>query len=404
MPTPPPAPLRSPAFRLFFAGRLVSLLGSSMAPVAVAFAVLDAAPGRSDLGIVLAARTMPLLAFLLLGGVAADRFPRRTVLLLAHLGSALTQGAFAALLLTHHYTLLSAATLELLNGILSAFTNPALRGVVPQLVDRSRLRQANALLGSLANGTKIFGPSLAGLLVATTGSGVAIAADAASFLLAALFLARLPITGRAERTEARLPTQLRQGWREFVRPGWVLPVTAAFFVMNLVQTGSWQILGPQLTRALSSTTGWGLVLSVRGLGMLAMSTLAYRFAVKHLLRLGQAASVLGALPMLTLGLGLPLPAVLAAAFAGGCGSALTGIAWETSLQEHVPGEALSRVAAYDDLFSYLAIPVGQLSIGPLSAAFGGGQVATAASLLYAVAALSPLAFARVRALPHARPA
>ncbi|MER5637154.1 MFS transporter [Kitasatospora sp. NPDC002227] len=401
MTTPLPSPLRSPAFRRFFAGRLVSLLGSAMAPVALAFAVLDAAPGITDLGIVLATRTVPMLAFLLLGGAAADRFSRRTVLLVAHLGSGLTQGAFAVLLLTHHYTLLSASALALLNGVLAAFTSPALRGVVPQLVDREQLRQANALLGSLANAAKILGPSAAGLLVAASNGGVAVAADAASYLLAAVFLARLPIAGTAERPKSRLLAELRSGWAEFTRQGWVWRVTTAFFLMNLVQTGTWQILGPQLTREVSSTAGWGLLLSVRGAGMLLASALAYRLAVRHLLRTGVAVSVLGALPLLALGAGLSLPALLAAAFAGGCGSGLAAVSWDTSLQEHVPGEALSRVSSYDDLLSYLAIPVGQLSVGPLAAAIGGRELATVTALLYAVAALSPLVFTSVRTLPHA---
>ncbi|WP_441248264.1 MFS transporter [Kitasatospora sp. McL0602] len=395
--------LRQTHFRWFFAGRLVSLLGSSMAPVALAFAVLDSAPGSGDLGVILAARMLPLLVFLLLGGATADRLPRRTVLVAANLGSALTQGGVAVLLLTDRYSLLPVAALELLSGVVAAFTTPALRGVVPQLVDRTLLQQANAALGSANSATKVLGPSLSGVLVVAVGGGTAIAFDALTYLLAAGCLARLPLISAApKRQSSTVLRDIRDGWTEFRRLPWVWTVTGAFCLMNLVQTGTWQILGPTLTRQLSSEAVWGFVLSARGAGLLLMSVLMYRLAVRHLLRLGQLASALGALPLLALGARLHAPWLTGAAFVAGLGSAVSGISWETSLQEHVPAHALSRVSSYDDLLSYLAIPIGQLSVGPLTQTFGGFRVTATAGILYAAAALAPLASTAVRRLPHAR--
>jgi hypothetical protein len=110
-------------------------------------------------------------------------------------------------------------------------------------------------------------------------------------------------------------------------------------------------------------------------------------------------------PLLVLGAGLHAPFLIAAAFVAGLGSAVAGISWDTSLQEHVPGHALSRVCSFDDLLSYGAIPIGQLSVGPLAAAFGGFRVAEVAGVIYVGAAFFPLAFKSVRSLPHAvRPA
>jgi MFS family permease len=388
-------------FRCFFGGQLVSLLGSSMAPVALAFAVLHASGSTGDLGVVLAVRMVPLLAFLLVGGALADRFPRRTVLVAANLGSALTQGAVALLLLTGHYALLPVAALEFLNGVLAAFTTPALRGIVPQLVDGDRLQQANALLGSLRNATKILGPSLSGLLVVAFGGGPAIAFDALTYLGAAGFLARMsPVAGTAAQRGAGLLADIRDGWTEFRRIPWVLVGTLSFCLMNLVQTGTWQILGPSLTEQLSGVATWGFVLSARGVGLLLASTLMFRVRVRYLLRLGQAASVLGALPLLALGAQLTAPWLIAAGFVAGLGSSVTAIGWDTSLQEHVPAQVLSRVASYDDLLSYLAIPIGQLGVGPLAHALGGFRVATGAGLAFAAAALVPLTSGAVRRLPH----
>ncbi|MEV4439225.1 MFS transporter, partial [Streptomyces sp. NPDC049577] len=103
---------------------------------------------------------------------------------------------------------------------------------------------------------------------------------------------------------------------------------------------------------------------------------------------------------LALGARLGAPWLVVAAFVAGLGTSLTAIAWDTSLQEHVPSHVLSRVSSYDDLLSYLAIPVGQLAVGPLAGAFGGFRVATAAGALYVAAALAPLASTAVRRLPH----
>ncbi|PWI42228.1 MFS transporter [Streptomyces sp. ICBB 8177] len=402
-----PAP--SPAgFRWLLTAQTVSLLGSSMAPVALAFAVLGASGRAGDLGLVLAARTLPLLGFMLVGGAVADRLPRRLVLVAANLGSALTQGTVAALLLTGRYAPAPVAALSFLNGLLGAFTSPALRGLLPELVARGRLRRANALLGSVKNGTKVLGPSVCGVLVAAAGGGTAIALDAVSFLLAAVCLTRLPSCRRpaspggriAAPERHRLARELREGWNTFRRTPWVWPVTLAFCGVNLVGTGTWQILGPELTTRMGSPATWGLVLSVRGAGMLLTSGLLYRLAVRRFLLLGQLACVLGGLPLLALGTRVAVPWLVGAAFVAGMGSSVMATAWDTSLQEHIEPGVLSRVAAYDELLSYVAIPVGQLSMGPLTEAFGPYAVATAAGLLYSLLVTLPLLVPAVRRLPH----
>ncbi|MEU1388179.1 MULTISPECIES: MFS transporter [unclassified Nonomuraea] len=396
--------LRQTDLRWFLSAQAVSLLGSSMAPVALAFGVLDASGNTSDLGVVLTAYMVPLLAFLLVGGAVADRLPRRTVLVAVHLGSALTQGGVAALLLTGRYALLPVAALGFLNGALAAFTTPALRGIVPQLVPRGRIRQANALLGSVRNATKILGPSLSGIAVAVVGGGPAIAFDALTYLLAAGCLARLSRTAAptSPRPSAGMPADIRDGWTEFRRIRWVWTVSVCFCVVNLVQVGTWQILGPVLTRQLGGEETWGFVLSARGVGMLVMSALIYRLVVRHLLRLGQLMSALGAIPLLALGAHLDAPWLITVAFVAGLGSSVATVSWETSLQEHVPAHMLSRVSSYDDLLSYIAIPVGQLGVGLLADGFDGYQVAATAGIVYAAAAVLPLASAAVRRLPHAQ--
>ncbi|MGW4379043.1 MFS transporter [Kitasatospora sp. NPDC004531] len=390
-----PPLLHHSGFRWFFTGRAISLLGSAMAPVALAFAVLDGSGRAADLGVVLALRTLPLLAFLLLGGAVADRLPRRTVLLTTHLGAGLTQGLVAGLLLTGHYALGPVAALEFLNGLLTAFISPALVGVLPELVPRDQLRPANALLGIVGNGSKVFGPALAGLLVAGAGPGWAVAGDALSYLPAALCLSRLPAGRIAARRTALLP-QLRAGWAAFRGTRWIWWTTWSYCATNLLLTGPWQILGPQL----SGPALWGALLAARGAGLLLAGAALYRLALPRLLAAGQLAGLVLPLPLLALGLHAPFPWVLAAALAAGLGSALAATAWDTSLQEHLPSAVLSRVAAHADVFSYLAIPLGQLACGPLATHYGPTAVATIAALAQTAPALLPLLARSVRTLPH----
>jgi len=395
-------PLAAPAFRWFLTGRVVSLLGSAMAPTALALAVLQSSGRPGDLGVVLASHVVPQLALLLVGGAVADRLSRRTVLVAANLGAGLTQGAVAAVLVTGHYSLPVVAGLELVNGALEAFTSPALRGIVPDLVPASGLGRANALLASSRNATRILGPTVSGLLVLGAGGGWAIAVDAVSFLLAAGCLTRLRVPPAAvAAARAGVIGDIRVGWQAFQRIGWVWRVSASFCAVNLVGVGTWQVLGPTLTTQRSGAAAWGLVLSVRSAGLLATSVVLYSVTFRYPLRSGQLAAALGAAPLLALGLHADLPLLLAFAFAGGLGVAVAGITWDTVMQQNVPHDVLSRVASCDDLLSYAAIPIGQLLVGPATAHWGGPTVTLWSGIGYAVAVLAPLTARGVRDLAAA---
>jgi MFS family permease len=385
-------------FRIFFAGRLISILGSAMSPVALAFAVLGASGRTTDLGVVLACQMVPQLTLLLVGGVAADRFPRRVVLLGSHLGAGLTQAAVATVIISGHYRLALVAVLAAGNGIAEAFASPALRGIVPELVPPSNVQRANAMLAAVRNAGRIAGPTLSGLLVISVGAGWSIAIDAASFFLAAALLARLRLGAMPDRPPTHPGRDLREGWTVFRGLPWLAAPAVSFGVLNLVNVGPWNILGPSLTAARSGEAAWGVVLSVRAAGLLLMSVLLLRLTFRHPLRAGSLLGVVAALPLLALGLGVPLPVLLVAVFIGALGFTVTDITWETTLQTHVPREALSRVASIDDLISYAAIPVGQLLTGPFASLIGARRVALIAGVGYAVSKLAPLTLRSVRDL------
>ncbi|MBB4685658.1 MFS transporter [Amycolatopsis jiangsuensis] len=387
-------------FAVFYTGRLVSYLGSSMTPVALSFAVLGSGRSTTDLGIVLTAGMVPILALVLVGGSVADRFPRNRVLRLSNLGAGAAQLVAAAILLTGHYSLPAIAVTEFAGGVCTAFTTPALRGIVPQLVDRLHLRRANSLLATARNVTKVAGPALGGVLVATVGGGWAIAADGISFLLAALLYHSITLPSTESSHREGVLSGVRTGWRAFLRIPWMWRVVTAFAVVNIVHAGGWLVLGPGIARQTVGAAGWGVVLSVRAIGVLLAGLAMYRWAIPRLLTLGLLCAAVGAAPLIVLGVHASLPVLLAAALVAGAGFGVFGIAWDTTMQENVPRPLLSRMAAFDDFGSYLGIPIGELLAGPLAGAFGDQAVVLAGGLVLACAALVPLRSPVVRGMRH----
>ncbi|HEX5995551.1 MAG TPA: MFS transporter [Jiangellales bacterium] len=383
-------------FGWFFAGRTVDLFGSSMTTVALSLAVLQASGSASDLGLVLAANIVPMLVLLLVGGVLADRMSRRFLLIASNLVSGAAMGVVAAALVTGRYHLGMVAALSLVTGAANAFASPALRGIVPELVADHDLQRANALLASSRDAVRIIAPTVAGLLTATVGGGWALAADALSYLVAAALLVRLPSGSRTLGARQAMWRDLAHGWGVFRRLHWVVLTSVSFAFLNAVNVGPWNVLGPMVVSERDGAIGWGAVLSVRAAGLLLMSVLAVRVVLRHPLRTGRLLGTLAALPLLALGLSGEAWVVAVAAFVGGIGFTISGITWETALQARVPRDTLSRVSAYDDLFSFIAIPLSQLAVGPLAASVGAPRLAVMCGLGYVAAALLPLLSREVR--------
>src|SRR4051812_44892105 len=156
-----------------------------MAPIAVAFAVIGVHGSPSAMATVLAARMLPTVLFMLVGGVIADRLPRHRVMLSADIVSGFAQATTAVLLLAGAADLWKLTALQFVGGAAGAFVMPAAGGLVPQIVDGPLCKEANALLGLSRNGARIGGAAIGGVLVAAFGAGPAIAVDAASFFVSA---------------------------------------------------------------------------------------------------------------------------------------------------------------------------------------------------------------------------
>src|SRR5690349_14952594 len=161
----------------------------------MAFAVLDLTHSASDLGLVLAARTIPLVVFILVGGVWADRLPRQRLMITSDLVHFMSQALMAALLVTGSANVLQLIVLQAVHGTATAFYRPASSGLIPQTVSRARLQQANALLFVALSVGTIVGPALAGVLVAVTDPGWAISFDAITFSVSPAILTQLKPLG-----------------------------------------------------------------------------------------------------------------------------------------------------------------------------------------------------------------
>src|ERR1700761_9196985 len=159
-------PLAQREFRLLFSARTISVGGSAFTNVALAFAVLDVTGSKADLGYVLAARLVPQIVLVLVGGIWGDRLRRERVMFVSSILSGLTQSVLAALLLSGGAELWSLLALAVLSGASSAFFFPASQGVIPQTVPRSMLQRANAMLRFGLNAGTIVGAAIAGLVVA----------------------------------------------------------------------------------------------------------------------------------------------------------------------------------------------------------------------------------------------
>jgi MFS family permease len=394
-------PLSFPTFRLLLAGRSADNLAHAIAPIALAFAVLDLGGTASQLGLVLACRAVPTVVLVLLGGVIADRLPRHLVLVAANLVGASTQAMVAVLLLTGGAEIWMLAAIEVVNGSASAFLFPAASGLTPQTVPAAHLQQANALVRLTHNGAFITGAAGAGLLVAAAGPGWAFAIDAVLYLAGAALLSRLRIerTERLERTSTL--ADLRDGWTEFSSRTWLWVVVLVFAFVNAAHAASLQTLGPVVADETIGRAAWGVVLAATAVGMVAGGVIALHSTWTRPLYVGMATVLLQVPVMLLLGLQPHVLTLVAAAFVAGVGLETFAVAWDVSMQSNIPQDRLSRVYAYDWFGSLVFIPVGQILAGPVSEAVGVRTTIVGAGLVVLVATLAALCVPSIRHLRRA---
>jgi MFS family permease len=397
--------LREPAFRNLFAGQALSRLGDRIAPIALAFGVIQSGGSAGELGLVVAAGSIPFALFALAAGVWADRIPRRRVMIASDAVRALVQLATGLLLITGSAEIWMLAALAAVYGTGDAFFWPAMNGLLPETIATDRLQEANALLGTAQSSSNILGPVIAGVLIALVDPGGAILLDAATFVFSIAFLLRL--TPRAvdvgeepaPAAEEGFLEQLRGGWREVRSRAWVWTGLIALSAYHVIVLPSVFVLGPILAhRELDGASDWATITAGFGVGAVAGQVLIYRLPFKRPMRASMIGFVVASSQAAIIGSGLPVLGIAAL-------EALTGVAvsvaftlWETSLQQHIPSRALSRVSSYDFTASAGLMPIGLALAGPFSGAVGLHAALHLMSLVGVASALACLAVPSVRAL------
>ncbi|MGV9708311.1 MFS transporter [Streptomyces sp. NPDC003483] len=409
----PRGPLGHRPFRRLAAGRALVYCANAMAPVVLAFAVLDASGSATALGLVVGARSVANVALLPAGGIVADRIRRTLVVRGSALAACATQTAIAVSVLLGLTSLPLLTVLSVLNGALAALSLPASAALTPQTVPAGLIRPAGALMRMGTNLGMIAGVSLGGAVAAGWGAGWGLACSAAVFGAAAwCFLGvRTADPGTPAPGRTRPLRELRAGWREFTARRWVWIVVAQFMVVNAVVAGGVQVLGPAVADATFGRGAWGAVLAAQMAGALLGGVVAARSRARRILLVGVAAVAVEALPLVVLAQGGGALLLGAAMFANGVALEQFGVAWDVSLQENIPADRLARVYSYDALGSFVALPVGEMAAGPVAAHAGTGGALLGGAALVVCATAAALCSTQVRSLtaaPHrpsaARPA
>jgi MFS family permease len=332
--------------------------------------VLDLTGSATDLGIVLAARSLLITSLVLAGGVFADRISPRLAMLRADLTRMVAIGAIAVLLLTGVAQIWQLAVLYAIEGMATAFFNPASNAMVPAIVSAARLQEANALLSLTKSVGKIAGPVIAGVLLALGTPGWALAVDALSFGLSAAFLYRL----RAPRRPAAVASfvsELKEGWSEFSARTWLWVVVLSAAVTNAVFFPAFQVLGPTVANdSLGGSSAWAAIAAAFGVGALAGGLLALSIRPRRPVLVGEAVLVLFALPVALLAVPAGTAVLVLSALVAGGALSVTEILYETTAGQHIPQAAMSRVMAYDWFGSLALEPIGLALIGPIAMGIG----------------------------------
>jgi MFS family permease len=376
-------------FRLFFAARAVAVFGEGMVPVAFAAALTGAGYPDASVGYTLGAWTAAFALFVLFGGVLADRFTARRMMIIADLlrlpGAAVLAVSFS----TGSPPLWSVYALSALSGVGSALFQPGVASTIPRIAPD--VQRANAVIRVVEALMVMAGPAAAGLLVAVSGAGAVFAVNGACFAVSAVCftLMRLPSVPADDVRRESLGRELVGGWREFRSRSWLWGVIAIWTVHGLMVGGPMVPLTATLVTGDHGSTTYGILMTVQGAGSAIGGLLAVRLRPQRPLASG-ALALLG-LPvfLVLLGTGAPVPLLYAGALIEGAAFAFWLVMWSTTVQTHVPQDALNRMHAYDVAGSLLMMGVGRTLSGPVAAEVGTERVLLAGSgvALLVVAAL-----------------
>jgi len=401
--------LANSPFRKLIAARLISNFGNGIGPIALSFGVLDLPNGNAGtLSFVMFAQMVPLVAFMLFGGVIADRYPK--ALMVGGSDVVLSAVIFlnAALFITGFATIASTAILAFITGILHAMWWPAMSTLTPDIVAEDELQTANSAVSLSSNITFILGSVTGGFIVAATSAGWALMLDGATFFLAGILVLQLRKFGTTRKQDDDSPTvmqDLKLGWREFISRTWVVAVVLGYSVILMVDQSIYYVVGPAHAKEfLGGPKPWSWVLAALSAGMLSGVVVTMRLKPKRPIFIGVVAQLGMGIFFAALAFTTSLPLILVGAFCAGFAMDFFYVLWQTALQTQIPRDALARVSSYDAFGSMALAPLGMIIAGPLVVRFGSPTVLKIETLVFFLALFAILSVPSVRSLPNNEPA
>jgi len=399
------------SFALLWSGQQLSALGDSIYRVALAWWVLEGTGSAKEMSTIFIFASTPMLVFLLVGGVAVDRYSRARVMFLSDTLRGLLIGMVALLAFAHRLEIWHIYIVSLLFGIVGAFFGPAYRAIVPQIVPRELLPSANGLTALSDQLAEIAGPALGALIVSTSGSPTAFTFDCLTFVISALCLAplvRLALAGHVSRARKSVLHDFREGVEVVRKASWLsitiviaslgnitfsapLAITLPFLVKGHLHggVGSLGLIYSMISAGSIGGTILGTVWLERTSGLRARGLFAYGLWI------------VGGLLIAVFGLPVTIYAIAPAAFLVGAAFTVPNLIFITTLQELIPGGVLGRVTSIATLGSIALVPVGSGLVGWATDYLGAPTIFILSGILTALLASLALLHPVIRNLDRA---
>ena len=352
--------------------RFISNVGNGLSPIALAYGVLSI-PGAdgSDLSLVMAARFVPLIAFMLFGGVIGDRFKRNRVVGIVDIIGSIFTGISAVAFIAGFPSIWLLVLMGALFGVLNALWWPAMSGVLPNILPKEKYQHGNAVIGLMTNIGFIAGTLLGGVIVTLYGSGWALLTDAITFLIAGILVLKIDLPAMPPRDKNSVLKDLKLGWIEFSSRSWVVAMVVTFAAINACFESMMQVLGPlAFDKGDSGPRNWSYNLEALTAGMMIGGAVAFKVKFARPLAISMALIATSALWDFAIAAELPIIFPVIGALFSGFALEIFMVNWNTSLQKHIPEKSFSRVASYDAFGSYGIAPLGIVIAGPIAATIG----------------------------------
>ena len=386
-------------YRLYFWGQLVSLIGTWMTSTAQGWLVYQLTGSKALLGVVAAAGTAPMLVFATWGGWAADRFPKRTVLIWTQSAMMILAFIFAGLVWSHFIQPWHIIVLGLCGGVVMAFDMPARQSFVVEIASREDLMNAISLNSAMFNGARIIGPAIAGFLMAKVGIALCFLIDGVSFLavLAGLCMMHLPPHVPGAASGGPLAQSL-EGFRYVWNHIRVRTIFALFAIVGIFGW-SYSVLMPAFARDVLhlGEQGYGFLLGASGVGALigAFTTATFGTAVSPR-KLAFGGVWLFSAMLLIFSFNRNLVIAMLCLAGSGFGMMLFFSTSNTTVQTIVPDEMRGRVMGIWALIFGGMIPFGSLEAGALAHYVGTPATLGIGACICALAAFVTLIIVRRR--------